>query len=163
MVRLPLDGCAPPSPLRARSFEKARKGWLIESLGNVLRQPLAFHADGGWEQVAPGWGRDEGLRLWVLKIPPLFISQVFQVCSAAFDFADSSPWGTLGFCGAWCLPEEVGLTLCPGHPPCWLSSQGFPFVWFSGLTFLKSVLLPGSFDGLELAENHLLLPPELWD
>lgn len=68
MVWLPLDGCAPPCPLRARSFEKARKGWLIESLQNVLRQPLAFHADGGWEQVAPGWKRG-GSETVVLKVP----------------------------------------------------------------------------------------------
>lgn len=51
--------------------------WLFTQMVGGNKLPLA--------------GRDEGLRLWVLKVPPLFISQVFHVCSAAFDFPDSSP------------------------------------------------------------------------
>lgn len=85
-----------------------------------------------------------GLKGCLHLVPPLFIFQVFHICSVAFDFPDSSPWGTLGHSGcAWCLQEaepgeKVGLTSCPGYPSCWVSSQFFPFVWFSSLTFLKS-------------------------
>lgn len=63
--------------------------WLIESLENVS-VAASDSAAAGWAQVAPTGG--EGLGLWLL-IP--LTCQAFLVCSAVFDFPDSSPQGIL--------------------------------------------------------------------
>lgn len=101
---LPLSECAPPAlsehptcPLRdVPSGRQESFGWLMESLGNVSVAASVCSCScwvgtgcSNWRNLGCG---TVGLKDLHLASHP-FTFQACLVCSAAFDFPDSSPWG----------------------------------------------------------------------